>query len=276
MGTQGTTVVELNALLNVMNERMGRMEATISALTQENQELKAQLQGPSASGPNDSLAQTLKELFVSKKRARIPKPHDYDGEKQKLPTFCREAEAYIIDQKLDSDNDTEKAINVIAGYLTGNAATWYTIAYHTRLENENKWETRGDFWKEIKARFGDANPSFAARTKLSRLKQGGKSVQSYSSMFNELVTLTGYNDEALVNEYFKGLNTEILQGIFHREKIPTSLEKAIEAATREENVKYMFSSFLGGGKEAMPDQRKKTATANSAVPSAGQKAGNDS
>ena len=95
-------------------------------------------------------------------------------------------------------------------------------------------------------------------------------------MFNELATLTGYNDQALVNEYFKGLNTDILQGIFRRDEILTKLDKAIEAATREENVKYMFSSFLGGGEKTMPYQAKKAMTANSAAPSAGQKAGNDS
>lgn len=252
------------------------MEATITTLTQENQELRAQLSAPSASGDEKGLAQTLKELIVSEKRARIPKPHNFNGERAKLPTFCQEAEAYIVDQGESVYGDTEKAINIIAGYLTGNAATWYMIAYHTHLENENKWESRGDFWKEIRARFGEADPSFAARTKLSKLKQGGKSVQSHSSTFNELATLTGYNDQALVNEYFKGLNTDILQGIFQWDEIPTKLEKAIKAATQEENVKYMFSSFLGGGEKTMPYQGKKAVTANTAAPSASQKAGNNS
>ena len=250
------------------------MEATIKTLSKENRELREQLLAAPAK-PTRGLAQTIKELMISKKKARIPKPHNYDGERSKLPTFCQEAETYIVDQGLDHDSDTEKVINIIAGYLTGNAATWYTIAYHTPSEIENKWESREEFWKEIKARFGEADPSFAARTRLSKLKQGGKSVQSYSSSFNELATLTGYNDQALVNEYFKGLNTDILQGIFRRDEISTKLEKAIEAATREENIKYMFSSFLGGGEKTMPYQGKKAATANSAAPSAGQKAGND-
>lgn len=130
------------------------MEATIASLTRENEELRTQLAGPSASGPNENnsgLARTLKELIVSEKRARIPKLHDYDGERAKLLTFCREAEAYIVDQGPEVYKDTEKAINIIAGYLTGNAAQWYTIAYHTRLENKKKWADRGKFWKEIKA-----------------------------------------------------------------------------------------------------------------------------
>ena len=127
----------------------------------------------------------------------------------------------------------------------------------------------------MKARFGEADPTFAARTKLSRMKQGSRSVQSYSSSFNKLALLTGYNDEALVQEYFKGLNTDILQGIFRRDTIPDTLEKAIAAATREENAKYMFASFLGGSERTSPYQGKKAATANSAANSSSTKTANN-
>ena len=88
--------------------------------------------------------------------------------------------------------------------------------------------------------------------------------------------LTGYNDEALVQEYFKGLNTDILQGIFQWDTIPATLEKAIDAATREENAKYMFASFLGTGERTSPYQKgKNAATANSAAHPGGQKTANN-
>lgn len=101
----------------------------------------------------------------------------------------------------------------------------------------------------MRVRFGDANPAATTRTKISKLKQGGKSVQLYSSMFNEHAGQTGYNDKALINIYLRGLNENILQGVFTREKIPTSLEDAINAATREENISYRFTNFLGSRKE---------------------------
>ena len=269
---------ELARLLKKMDEKITSLEEEVVTLRQQNEELRAQqLAGPSASGlGNESLATTITRLLETEKKAKVPKPHDYDGDRQKLPTFCREAETYIIDQRLDGDRDTEKAINIIAGYMTGNAASWYTIAYATRSQNEKMWESREEFWTDMKARFGESDPTFAARTKLSRMKQGSRSVQSYSSSFNELALLTGYNDEALVQEYFKGLNTDILQGIFRRDTIPDSLEKAIAAATREENAKYMFASFLGGGERTSPYQKGKNAvTANSAANSGSTKATNN-
>ena len=159
--------------------------------------------------------------------------------------------------------------------MTGPAATWYTTAYMTRALNERMWGSREEFWSDVKSRFGEADPTFSARTRLSKLKQGGNSVQSYSSKFNELAIQTGYNDEALVQEYFKGLNTDILQGVFRRDTIPDTLEKAIAAATREENAKYMFASFLGGGEKTSPYQKGKTATtANPAASSSSAKAAN--
>ena len=270
---------ELNRLLKVLDGKITRLETELAAVREENQELRSQLAGSSTSGPapTDSLAATITQLLnKSEKKARVPKPHDYDGDRQKLPTFYREAETYIMDQGLDHAAETEKAINIIAGYMTGTAAAWYTTAYLTKVQNENFWESREDFWKDLKTRFGDSDPTFSARTRLSKLKQGSNSVQSYSSKFNELALQTGYNDEALVQEYFRGLAEDILQGVFRRDTIPDTLEKAIAAATREENAKYMFASFLGGRERTSPYQKGKTAaTANSAANSGSTKASNN-
>ena len=279
MGTQQVNADELARLLRVMDEKLTRLETELTAVKQENQELRSQItEGPTTLGStaNEGLAATITRLLTSEKKAKVPKPHDYDGDRQKLPTFAREAETYIVDQGLDKMADTERAINVIAGYLTGTAATWYTTAYLNKAQNETFWESREDFWKDLKGRFGDADPTFSARTRLSRLKQGGNSVQSYSSKFNELALQTGYNDEALTQEYFKGLNPDILQGVFRRDTIPDTLEKAIAAATREENAKYMFASFLGGGEKTSPYAKGKTAaTANSAASSSSTKTANN-
>lgn len=261
MGTQQVTGEQFATLIKQMDEKMTVMQNTITQLQDENAQLQAQMMaGSPASDPatTDSLAATLNRLYGTEKKAKIPKPHDYDGDRQKLPTFCREAESYIIDQGLSRDDDVEKAINIIAGYMTGNAATWYTIAYATKARDQKIWTSREDFWTDMKVRFGEANPTFAARTRMSRLKQGSKSVQLYSSIFNELAIQTGFNDEALVHEYFKGLNTDILQGIFRRgDTISSTLEKAIDAATREESAKYMIASFLGGGEKTGPSQASK-------------------
>ena len=121
MGTQQVNGEELARLLKVMDEKMIRLESELIAVREENQELRSQLAGSPASDPaaTEGLAATITRLLsLSEKKARVPKPHDYDGDRQKLPTFAREAETYIADQGLDGMANTEKAINIIAGYLT--------------------------------------------------------------------------------------------------------------------------------------------------------------
>lgn len=64
--------------------------------------------------------------------------------------------------------------------------------------------------RDIKLRFGDADPSFTVRNKLENLKKGGKSVHYFNAAFNEHAGLTGYNEVALVNAYYRGLNDNTL------------------------------------------------------------------
>ena len=72
---------ELAILLKRMDEKVTKMEAELTNLRQENEELRSQIAGPPASGPatdNDSLAATITRLLTSEKKAKVPKPHDYD------------------------------------------------------------------------------------------------------------------------------------------------------------------------------------------------------
>lgn len=89
---------------------------------------------------------------------------------------------------------------------------------------------------DLKARFGDSDPNFLARTRLQKLKQGDKSVHYYNSQFNEHMGLTGYNETALVNQYFSGLDSRILEGIFVRDYIPEDLKGNQSATIWVENL----------------------------------------
>ena len=79
---------------------------------------------------------------------------------------------------------------------------------------DDPWKTMGQFWGEVKQRFGDSDPNFTTHTKLEKLKQGQKLVHTYNSMFNEYLGLTRYNETALINTYYGGLNNDILCSIF--------------------------------------------------------------
>ena len=135
---------------------------------------------------------------------------------------------------------------MITGWMKGSAAQWYTINQNSRELAKNPWNTQEEFWGELERRFGDSDPSFTARMKLEKLKQGQKLVHTYNSMFNKYSGLTGYNEAALINTYFGGLNNDILQNIFQKEQVPEDLDGAQKAAITIENVKYRLEQFTSG------------------------------
>ena len=117
---------------------------------------------------------------------------------------------------------------------------------------------------DLKARFRDSDPNFLARTRLQKLKQGDKSVHYYNSQFNEHVGLTGYNETALVNQYFSSLDSRILKGIFARDYIPEDLKGAQSITIWVENLQERLGQFTSGSK--WKDFGSRTPTANKGQP----------
>ena len=217
-------------------------------------ELKEQLaatgQGPSTTMDNNTFMAMLKAFFEQKEsKVSVPEPHDWEGDRKGFETFRRECEMWLEDQKVQ---DEQKAIILIAGYMKGSATQWYTINTKARELAENPWILKRTFWREVKERFGESDPSFNAQMKLEKLKQGQKSVHTYNSMFNEHAGLTRYNKVALVNMYFGGLNDNILQRIFNKDSIPLDIRSAQDAAVQIENLENRLEQFTSGRRWEAP------------------------
>ena len=127
---------------------------------------------------------------------------------------------------------------MITGHMKGLATQWFMTQMKIHGVNVGEiWESRKAFWMDLKVRFGDSDPNFLARTRLQKLKQGDKSVHYYNSQFNEHVGLTGYNETTLVNQYFSGLDSRILEGIFTRDYVPKDLKGTQSAAIQVKNLR---------------------------------------
>ena len=198
------------------------------------------------------MAAILKAFLTKEKKVKLPEPHVWDGDRKVLDTFFRECEAYLEDRNLADDYDDQerrRQIMIIAGYMKDAPSQWVTTQMKIHgVHVEEIWPTRGAFWKELKERFGDSDTHFSARTRLAKLRQGDKLVHTYNSWFNEHAGLTGYNEMALVSQYFTGLNPKITEGIFQRDNVPTDLKGAQQAAIRVENLKNQLSFLTSGSK----------------------------
>ena len=210
----------------------------------------------------------LKTFLKREKKVRIPDPHDWDRDRKHLDTFFQECKAWIVDCDLDNNEDDAiqtKAIMMITGHMKGLAAQWFMTQMKIHRVNVGEiWESWKAFWMDLKARFGDSDPNFLARTRLQKLKQGDKSVHYYNSQFNEHMGLTGYNETALVNQYFSGLDSRILEGIFVRDYIPEDLKGNQSATIWVENLWERLGQFTSRSK--WKDFGSRTPTANKGQP----------
>ena len=105
----------------------------------------------------------LKTFFEQKEsKVCVPEPHDWEGDRKGLETFKRECKTWIADRKLTRYKDVLKAITMIAGWMKGTAAQWYTINQKSRELASNPWPNREEFWAKLERRFRDSDPSFTA------------------------------------------------------------------------------------------------------------------
>ena len=260
------TKITVTQVLEQMAERLNGLKAEVIRLREENEQkreeiedLKKQInEGQPMTEGQSSLMMTLKAFFEQKEsKVRAPEPHDWEGDQKGLSTFKRECETWIADRKITRYEDVPKAITMIAGWMKGSAAQWYTVNQNSRALTQNPWNTREEFWGDVERRFGDSDPSFTTHTKLEKLKQGQKLVHTYNSMFNEYSGLTGYNEAALVNAYFRGLNDDILRSILRKEQVPDDLDGAQRAGVTIENLKYRLEQFTSGQRWEAPIAQKK-------------------
>ena len=124
MGT-GLTIEQA---LEQVNGWLTRLENEVIQLRNKNawkdeqiDKLKEQLaatgQGPSTTTGNESFMATLKAFFEqNESKVRIPKLHDWEGDRKGFKTFQRECETWLKDRKVQ---DEQKAVVLIAGYMKG-------------------------------------------------------------------------------------------------------------------------------------------------------------
>ena len=267
MGTELT----MQEILEQMANQLTGLKTKVVRLRMENDQKDAEIDDlkkridkrhPTMEGEEEeekmSLMTTLKAFFEQKElKVQVPEPHDWEGDQKGLKTFKRECETWIADRRITRYQDVPKAIMMITGWMKGTVAQWYTINHKSREITGNQWVTREEFWEDLERRFGDSNPSFTTRTKLEKLKQGQKLVHTYNSMFNKYSGLTGYNEAALVNAYYGGLNDNILHSIFQKDQVPKDLGSAQKATVTIENLKYRLEQFTSGQRrEALITQKK--------------------
>jgi hypothetical protein len=176
----------------------------------------------------------LQNHTQSKKGLKVAVPDVFDGTLSKSETFLSQLSLYFHAKRLEFQEDQDK-ITFALSYLRGGTAGPWADQIIRQQEGQTGTGVFPDwnaFREEFEKTFGDPNPAGTARYKMDQLRQGTHTADEYVASFRELVPKTGFNDEAHVEKFQKGLNPTLVDRIYALPEMPQTLKGWMDWATK--------------------------------------------
>jgi hypothetical protein len=129
----------------------------------------------------------------------------------------------------------EIKVRFVGTLLAKDALAWFSTLVSEGSPLLSDWNM---FLQEFKNLFENPHARKQAQASIQRLKQGKGSVLTYASRFRALKMDTGYNAEALISTFRRGLNDSVQDVIATSLEEPTDLEQFINLAIKIDNRLY--------------------------------------
>jgi hypothetical protein len=156
-------------------------------------------------------------------------PDIFDGTISKTKTFKRQLMLYFSARGNEFSTHKSKILFALSYMRGGNAGPWADSKLDDIERGENAtppsfpYSSYARFIKKFDDRFAEKDEAEKARHALRMLTQGVSTCDEYIAKFETLETLTGYNDQALIESFKQGLNRALVDRIFLLENLPYSL-----------------------------------------------------
>jgi hypothetical protein len=184
------------------------------------------------------------------KALKVSTPDTYSGERSKLKGFLIQVDLYLTFNSTRFNSETERVLWVVS-FLRGDALNWiegFVIDYmhktndrgqimnNMREETKALFRTYKGFIDKITATFGAVDEEKQAERAIQTLRQRG-SCATYTAEFQRYSSKTGWNDDALRAQYYRGLKDSVKDELVKDEK-PDTMADMIEMATKIDNRLY--------------------------------------
>jgi hypothetical protein len=234
---------------STQTSRLAALEASLAALMEENNRIKAANEEIRAANEaiktaNATLEQRVTALSEqprgsptpsNKERTSEPKvasPEFFSGSRQGLTSFFTQVNMVIGLQP--SRYPTEKTKVLYAGsFLRGTALLWFQ-PYVSKTPEDPIMNDFELFCKKLKELFGDPNERATAERNLYALKQKG-SATSYLADFQRYSVLVEWNDQAKMAQFYRGLKEMVKDELAKQDDSQTLtelMERAVKIDTR--------------------------------------------
>lgn len=182
---------------------------------------------------------------------RVQMPDTFSGNRSQFKPFIVQCEMYMILNQDKFAHDTTKvlfmctflrgsALDCIQPHLEDFVANKHSTGVVTKQMKENTkvvFQTLSGFYEAMGQVFGDIESGRNAVRNLQNIKQRG-SASSYAADFQRFSVRTTWGDDALCDEFYKGLKDNLKDDITRMDNRPTSLKDMIAAAIRIDNRNY--------------------------------------
>jgi hypothetical protein len=161
-------------------------------------------------------------------------PERYNGSIGRCRDFMLSVENLFALQPGKYCNDEIKT-RFIGTLLSHEALAWFRDIVERRPSLLRNYPS---FIMEFKSFFEDPNTQRHAADALGRLKQGKGSCLSYATKFRRIASDTGFNKDALINFFRKGLNEDIKDRLAATLEEPSGLEEYIALCVKIDQRLY--------------------------------------
>ena len=247
----GTMGKEVAATLENQRENMEILQETIQGIDTNISEVRSIKEPEQRWDPPDESTrreQPRESRSEVPKGARAKKPEAFSGRRGRdAEVFLMKMEIYFRDYGTHF-TDEQKITNFLTNMGEGEASKWAAPLMKTILSGEDHiytttWQTLKDAFL---LSFSDPLKREKAIRDISKLVQGG-SAQQYVSSFRTMAQELNWDDNALIDQFKKGLKTHVQQELLKigisQDTQGWSLEKWMESAIKIDDVLFMGRSL---------------------------------
>jgi hypothetical protein len=177
------------------------------------------------------------------KPPKVHPPDVFTGDRTRYNAWKMQMNIYVTINRAQFPDEYSKVLFVIS-YLRGQAFDWIQPYYTDRMSQGDNasskakeiLETQESLIKALGATFSDFDEKATAEREIQRVRQQGP-VTKYIAEFQSLAVRIGWNEEALMTHFYRGLKDPIKDEISRGDK-PSTIEELYERSQQIDSRMY--------------------------------------
>ena len=262
---QTPTLAEITTAIQTLADRLSHLES-VPAVMRSLSDRLGNLENANSTPPTVSSVPPVPPVPSSTSTIQLPVasaikvalPDKFDGNCNAFRHFAASLDNFLV-LKSASYHSDEIKVRFVGTLLSKDALAWFSGLVNGESPLLKDWK---EFMAAFQELFDNPNAQKQAQSSIQRLKQGKGSVLSYSSRFRTLQRDTGYNDEALISIFRRGLQDQVQDILATSLTEPTDLEQFINLSIKIDN--RLYSRRMEKGSASVPSSNSNQQSSKSA------------